>query len=92
MVGRQMQMRPDPEVLEDQVVQKIPVDLAVLVALAALGVQWSWVAPMAQKESVGHMVQVTQVVAQREVVLSPPANYYTQWGSQKQQELACLLA
>ena len=41
-------MRPDPEVLEDQVVQKNPVALAALVALVALGAQWSLVAPMAQ--------------------------------------------
>ena len=70
-------VRPDPEVLEDQVVQKIPVDLAALVALVVLGVQWSLVAPMAQKESVGHMVQVTQVVAQLEVALLPMASYCT---------------
>ena len=85
-------MRPDPEVLEDQVVQKIPVDLAVLVALVALGVQWSWVAPLAQWVSKDHRVLVTPMVVQREVVLSPPASYCTLWGSQKQQERVCLLA
>ena len=41
-------MRPDPEVLEDQAVQKNPADLAVLLALVALGVQWSSVAPLIQ--------------------------------------------
>ena len=61
-------MRPDPEVLEDQVVQKIPVDLAVLVVLVALGAQWSSVAPLAQWES-GQKAQVTQVVVRQEVVL-----------------------
>ena len=84
-------VRPDPEVLEDQVVQKIPVDLAVPVALVALGVQWSSVAPLAQWESVGQKVQVTQVVALWEVHLLMAAKYYTWWESQKQQELVDFL-
>ena len=41
-------MRPDLEVLEDQAVQKNPVDLAARLALVALEVQWSSVAPLAQ--------------------------------------------
>ena len=41
-------MRPDPEVLEDQVVQKIPAALAALVALGAQVARWSSEAPMAQ--------------------------------------------
>ena len=48
MVGRQSSVRPDPEVLEDQAVQKNPVDLAARLALVALEVQWSSVAPLAQ--------------------------------------------
>ena len=61
-------MRPDPEVLEDQAVQKNPVDLAVLLALVALGVQWSSVVPLVQREVI-QRVLVAQVVAQWEVVL-----------------------
>ena len=61
-------MRPDPEVLEDQEVQKNPVDLAALSALVALGAQWSSVAPLVQREVI-QKVQVAQVVAQWEVVL-----------------------
>ena len=53
-------MRPDPEVLEDQVVQKIPEDPAVLVALVAPWAQWS---------SVVQKVLVAQVVAQWEGAL-----------------------
>ena len=61
-------MRPDPEVLEDQAVQKNPVDLAVLLALVALGAQWSSVVPLVQREVI-QRVLVAQVVAQWEVVL-----------------------
>ena len=61
-------MRPDPEVLEDQAVQKNPVDLAALSALVALGAQWSSVVPLVQREVI-QKVQVAQVVAQWEVVL-----------------------
>ena len=61
-------MRPDPEVLEDQAVQKNPVDLAVLLALVALGAQWSSVVPLVQREVI-QKAQVAQVVAQWEVVL-----------------------
>ena len=56
-------MRPDPEVLEDQAVQKNPVDLAVLLALVALGAQWSSVVPLVQREVI-QRVPVAQVVAQ----------------------------
>ena len=61
-------MRPDPEVLEDQAVQKNPVDLAVRTALVALGVQWSSVVPLVQREVI-QKAQVAQVVAQWEVVM-----------------------
>ena len=61
-------MRPDPEVLEDQAVQKNPADLAVLLALVALGAQWSSVVPLVQREVI-QKAQVAQVVVQWEVVL-----------------------
>ena len=64
-------MRPDPEVLEDQVVQKNPVALVALLALVALGAQWS---------SVIQKALVAQVVAQWEVALLTLANYCTSWG------------
>ena len=76
MVGRRSSVRPDPEVLEDQAVQKNPGALVALVALVALEVQWSSVALMAQK------ALVAQVVAQWEVVLLSLASYCTWWGSQ----------
>ena len=57
MVGRQSSMRPDPEVLEDQAVQNIPVGPVALVVQ---------VAPWAQQSSVAQKVLVAQVVAQWE--------------------------